>query len=397
MIERIDTFMPPKSPYQLLHYFTVQLSAALRRSGVKCRVLEAQRDNPKQFLEMLFKDNPECTLSFNGLLPDNEGNFFCDLIRIPHVACLMDPPHHFVALTHSAYSIITTNDWDAYDFFEGLNFRQVLFMAPGVDVNLINKPLSLQEKEREYDILVLSTFIDVEAIRDGWKKNHNKSLYSALEDAAENILGDQSISVAQAFAEALDRQMSKSQDFDPHAIDVLSAFDQLERYVNGIDRMGLVEAVNCAKVHLFGVGSHQWKKQMGKKGEHVIAHDPVNFEEALELMKRSKILLSSTAALKNGAHERVLSGIACGSYVLSNENLYMKENFQHGEGVSFYRPRHWEEANNQVEKLLKNEKKRWELIDQGREIIKDGHTWDHRAATLLSEIGPILAKMQEKV
>ncbi len=54
--------------------------------------------NPRPFLDTLFADRPECTLSFNGLLPDAEGRFFCEMIQIPHVACLVDAPTQFFSL-----------------------------------------------------------------------------------------------------------------------------------------------------------------------------------------------------------------------------------------------------------------------------------------------------------
>ncbi len=76
MIKRIDVFMPPRSQYGVLHHFTRKLSEALGRAGVEASLLEAQYDNPKPFLDKIFSDRPDCTLSFNGLLPDREGRFF---------------------------------------------------------------------------------------------------------------------------------------------------------------------------------------------------------------------------------------------------------------------------------------------------------------------------------
>src|SRR5262249_10865415 len=96
MIKHIDLFMPPNiSQYGVLHHFTIKMNEALQRSGVRSRILEAQKDNPKPFLSELFNEIPDCTLSFNGLLPDKEGRFFCDLVKIPHVACTIDSPNAF--------------------------------------------------------------------------------------------------------------------------------------------------------------------------------------------------------------------------------------------------------------------------------------------------------------
>lgn len=392
MIERIDVFMPPQSPYELLRYFTLQLAAALQRTGVRCRVLEAQRDNPEVFLKALFDDRPECTLSFNGLLPDTSGHFLCDLIQIPHVACLVDAPHHFLALTHSPYSIITTNDWQALDFFEGMNFQKILFMPLGVDINLAGQTLEYSDEKRPYDVLMLSTFIDYEGIRKAWREQLSKSLYTALEEAAEIILSDSTISYAQGFAQAIDQQMKSSPDLDPHKIDVIALLGQLERYVNGRDRVELIKSLKDVNLHIYGNGSQQWKKLLVNQPNAAV-HDPVEYEQALKLMQQSKIVLSSRASLRRGMHERVLAGIACGALVVSNENSYMKEIFPNEEGVVFYRPKQWDQVYSSIHGYLSNPEKRFAKVASGRKIIKEGYTWDHCAASLVSELGTLLESL----
>ena len=87
--------MPPLNSYSLLQYFTIKMHEALLRLGVQSRLLEAKNKNPAPFLKVLFEDSPDCTLSFNGLLPDEQGRFFSDMIKIPHVAFIVDSPLKF--------------------------------------------------------------------------------------------------------------------------------------------------------------------------------------------------------------------------------------------------------------------------------------------------------------
>src|SRR6516162_3155093 len=105
-MKKIDVFMPPLSQYSVLHHFTKKLHEALVQQGIVSRLLEAKHNDPGPFLDALLKDPPDCTLSFNGLLPDNQGRFFSDMIRIPHVACLVDSPTNFLTLVRSPYSVI---------------------------------------------------------------------------------------------------------------------------------------------------------------------------------------------------------------------------------------------------------------------------------------------------
>ena len=110
MIKKIDLFMPPTSQYGVLHHFTKKLCEAFIRLGVSCGLLQAERNNPKPFLTEIFQDPQDRTLSFNGLLPDEEGRFFCDLVSLPHVAFLVNSFHHFFALVNSPYTIIASSD-----------------------------------------------------------------------------------------------------------------------------------------------------------------------------------------------------------------------------------------------------------------------------------------------
>ncbi len=379
--------MPPRSQYQVLHHFTKELAEALNRSGVNARILEAQKEQPKLFLDELFKDPPDCTLSFNGLLPDNEGRFFCDLIRIPHVACLVDSPNHFLQLTKSRYSIVTCVDRFSCDFFLGMNFHKVLFMPHGVDKNLISaSPL---DAKRPIDVLMLGSYIDYEAIREKWKKQFNSDLYRAVEEAAEMALADKKISCAEALAQSLDSYMKVGQYVDLQQIDFLTLLDQLEDYITGKDRIGLIKAIKDAKVHVVGAGGDKWKKSIGN-ASNVIFQDPVSYDQAIDLMKQSKIVLNSCPKIKNGAHERIFGGLACGALVITNENIFVEENFKPGDSILCYHPNQWDGVNQQINAYLGDEDKRKAIVEKGRAVIEKGHTWDHRAVQLISELEPIL-------
>jgi spore maturation protein CgeB len=182
-----------------------------------------------------------------------------------------------------------------------------------------------------------------------------------------------------------------STDLDPKTIDFLTLLDQLEDYINGRDRMELIKSIKDAEVHIFGSGSEGWKHAL-KKSKNVTVHDLVPYDEALNMMRQSKIVLNSVPSIKAGAHERIFAGIASGAAVLTNDNLYMHENFKHGEDILFYQNGHWDEVNQSVNEYLNDENKRLKLVKKGQEVVRNGHTWDHRAATLVSELGPILHK-----
>jgi spore maturation protein CgeB len=391
MIKRMDLFMPPKSQYGVLHHFTRKMAEALSRQNIFCRVLEAEYNNPRPFLEKIFNDSPDCTLSFNGLLPDKEDRFFCDLIRIPHVACLVDSPNQFFPLAKSPYTIITCPDRFACDFFRGLNAQNVLFMPHGVEKELAPDP----KEERTYDVVMLSSCIDYEKIRESWKTLFPDAVCKLMDEAAEITLSDQDTPYVQAFVKAVDHAVGKSNGLDPSKIDFFLVFDQLEMYIRGKDRVELVKGVKDAKVDIFSSGNTGlWKKYLGKAHSNAIIHDAVPFEQALDVMKKSKIVLNSCPWIKNGGHERIFASIACGALVITNENIYMREHFKDRQNILFYQHGKWTDVNQKVNEYLADKSKREKVAAKGREIVMRDHTWDQRAKILVEQLNPILKNIR---
>lgn len=393
MIKRIDLFMPPNfSQYGVLHHFTKKLQEAFLRSGVNCRILEAQHNNPKPFLTELFKDPPDCTLSFNGLLPDEEGRFFCDLIRIPHVAYVVDSPNSFVSLAQSPLTIIASVDGPACEFFRGINAKNVIFLPHGVEKNL---GFESYEQERPYDVLMLASCIDYENIRQQWQKLFPEAIGKVLDTAAEHALTDYKISYVQSFVTALDAYVSKGGEVDPQKFNFIEMLDLLEMYIRGRARVEMVRAIRDAKIDVFGSPSttSSWQKQIGKQS-NVVIHDTVPFDQALELMQRSKIVLNSCAWIKYGVHERTLAGLACGALVITDDNPFLREQFKDGASIVLYQYGKPESLNAAVNSYLSDESKRRKIVSAGREQVMLHHTWDHRAASLLKELSPLLEKMR---
>lgn len=391
MVKRIDIFMPPLSNYGVLHHFTQKMHEALVRAGVNSRLLEAKRNDPAPFLNALFEDKPECTLSFNGLLPDNQGRFFCDMVKIPHVACLVDSPNSFLSLTESTSTIITCVDRGSVDFFKGTGFSNVFFMPHGVDRSLAPDPAG----KREYDVVMLASCIDYEGIRASWKKKYPAPLCQAMEEAAHIALEDLTKPYYQAFVAALDKEVHKQSGIDPQKIDFIEVLDEIEMYMRGKDRVELVRSIKDAKVDIFGSADSAatWKKYLGDK-RNIVFHDPVPFEQALDIMKHSKIVLNSCPWISNGGHERIFAGLACGALVITNENAFLKEEFKDGESLVFYQHGRWDKANHRVNEYLENTAKREQVVQKGREIVMNRHTWDHRAAQLLKELPNYLKNLE---
>ncbi len=394
MIKHIDLFMPPNiSQYGVLHHFTKKLHEALLRMGLKSRILIAQKNNPKPFLAELFNEIPDCTLSFNGLLPDEEGLFFSDLIRIPHVAVTIDSPNNFYLLAKSPYTIITSVDRDAVEFYRGIQAPHALFLPHGVE-KLNIKP---EEHPRPYDVVLLATAIDFEHIRSQWKNKFPDTICKVLDDAAELALSSKNISYIKAFVISLDKHLTKGAPIDPAKLNSIDILEQLELYIRGKERIELLKAIKDAKVDIFGASSPtaSWKKLTGTLSSNIVIHEGVPFDQAFDIMQKSKIILNSCAWIRNGLHERILCGSMAGAAVITAENPYLKENFTDQVHIGFYQFGRWDAVNSIINDWLKDENKRKNIAMAGREQVLHHHTWDHRAAALIKELNPIISQFKQ--
>jgi spore maturation protein CgeB len=395
MLKRIDLFMPPRSQYGVLHHFTHKMAEALERNGIRTRILEAEYFNPGPFLEALMNDPPDCTLSFNGLLPDEKGRFFCDMIGVPHVACIVDSQNLFIPLIHSPLTVIVCADRFSCEFFRGLKSKNVLFMPHGVEIDL-----SLDEQiDRCYDVTVLCSLIDYEYLRDQWSEKYDAGVCRAMNEAVEVTLSDSKTSYIQALVEAVDRQMELHYTLNPAQVDFIAVMDDLEMYLKGRSRVDVIKAVKDAKVDIFGTAAETatWEKYLGDTGVNYVVHEAVPYMQALEVLKQSKILLNSSPWLKNGAHERIFYGLASGALVFTSENIYMKEHFESDKNIVLYQTGHLEKLNRNINEYLSDDAKREKVSKAGRELVLKEHTWDSRADLLLKELEPIIINLREEI
>lgn len=386
MVKKITLFMPPYSQYNVLHHFTKQLGAALERIGVECRILEAKYNNPKPFLEELFKEKPDATFSFNGLMPDENGNFFADMIKIPHVAALVDSPNRFLPLINSKYTIVSCADRFGSDFFKGVNFPKTFFLPHAVGKDETHPA----EAERPIDILVLATCMEYENLPQAWKKKYAPAICKAMQEAADASLKDNHTTYIEAFVSSIDKQLSDGAPIKPEHLDYPQIFDDLEFYLRAKDRVEMLRAIKDANIHVYGEGiGSNWKTTLSGK-KNVTLHGSVDFLKALDLMKQSKIVLNSNPHFKTGAHERIFSGLNLGSLVITNDNIYLREIFEPNKNIVLFQNGQWDELNDNINRYLANEKERQNIVHNAQSVIQKHHTWDNRAQELVKELPAFL-------
>lgn len=373
---KIDLFLHQRSQYAVLDYFTIKVEEALKRAGVKTKMHHLESRDPRPFLDSIRKERPDYTLSFNGILPDSEGRFLCDMIGISHIACLVDSPAWFLPLKDSSLTHVTCVDRSHVDFFRHVGKEHVSFMTQACDINL--KPKGLK---KEFDVTFLCSYIDLEQIESGWKAQYSEKMVLTLHHAADIALRDPNVSYWQAFSEG----MSIHQP--PDTLDLITlvhVLKELERYINGKDRLDLLRHLTHVTIDVFGAEGG-WNRCL-KDLPHIRLHPPVPFEEHFSILERSRITINALAKIRQGGSERVFNALALNTLPLTSVSNYLNEFYQDQKSLLTYTWGSWKSAEEKIQTALNDPTYYTNLIANGRDITLKSHTWDNRVCDLLKTL-----------
>lgn len=378
--------------YESKRYFTQKFSEAMERRGIETKIIDAREGAlGSDTIISIKRFAPDLTCSFNSLLPLSEGKYLGDYFETPHISFLVDPAFYSTNLTESPYSIITCVDRFDENVFSESGFENVFFLPHAIEAELTFD----EKEERPYDVVMLGSCYDYESLRASWLQQNPEHINAVLDHAIEIVFSDNTLSLADALVLAWN-----ASGLNPKGVDFLSLFYYLDNYTRGRDRVELIRSIKKAKVHVFGelstdnaVGVLGWQQYLANQS-NVTIHPSVPYEESLGIMKKSKIILNSMPFFRNGTHERIFAGLACGAFPVTSESLYLREKFKDGKDLIFYHSKRLTDVNEKIEHLLSDEKGRRGGVASGRKLVMKEHTWDKRVDTLLKELPKIFKRIE---
>lgn len=273
-------------------------------------------------------------------------------------------------------------DRSAANFLRNLH-PPTYFMPHAVERDFTYDP----GRDRPYDLVLLGTCIDFEAIAESWNIRYPKPLADAIFDAAEITLSDKETSFSQAFIQTIDGVLKAGNVPNIRSFDMIAILNELEYYVRGYDRARFIRSIKDARIDIFGNTKNEWQRCL-KNQANCVFHGQISFLDALEIMKQAKIVLNSCIAIKAGGHERIFTGMAAGALVIAHENNYMRETFNHDDNIVFYDTDKLDRLNDTINELLNDEEKRATIAKKGYDTVMKYHTWDNRVAELSKLLDP---------
>lgn len=382
-IEHILFFTNKKTQYDVLHSFRKSLSASLQKLGVQISTIDFSQAN-ESLLPMIYRNLPDCTFAFNGLSPLPGNYFLADKLEIPHVAWLVDAAHYFYEYPRSPYNIIISPDQTSCDQMKKWGSEHSFFLPHAFEASLKTDP----RQERKYPLVFLGTCIDPLETEENWKtlpKNVRQSLF----DLAEQVMFVPSLTVQEGF----EKVKVKHADYFKTQSEEMGLFlwDTFDGYIRAKDRLALLNALREFPIHIFGnsLTPRSWGDFLDLKKGNYTLHAGVSFDEAIQIMRQSQIVLNSSPMFKQGAHERIFYGLGLGALVLTNETPWLTENLSE---TLTYRHDQWSKTIEALKMFLSNPEKRIEKVIQGQEKVLKNHTWDHRARQLIGILQEELEK-----
>ena len=109
-------------------------------------------------------------------------------------------------------------------------------------------------------------------------------------------------------------------------------------------------------------------------------------EEGIRLMEESKIVLNQLANFKAGTSERIFEAMLQGAIALTDDSLYLKENFEDSVDIKFYSLEHLESLPGIVQSILTDTVTTEIIRRNAYQKASTEHTWLQRASTLLGDL-----------
>lgn len=387
VIQRV-TLTTCYNQYESKRHFTVKLAEALERGGLKTQVFDLQ-DNRISLDDWnaLTAFDPQLTVSFHTTFRNPSGKFYWEEMEVPHFFPLVDPAVYALEMIQSPYCVTSSVDADDVVWLKQNGYERVFYWPHAVEREMLEG----QPEEKVYDVVFLGTCTDFEGTRLRWRERYSPEVVKVLEGAAEKILSGCDEPMTKVLADGWG-----ASGLNPKEVNFKELYRQLDDYTRGKDRYELIAAIEDVPVVVFGEPSWTnpipgigWEAYLGDK-KNVTVKPPVKYGEALQILRQSRMCLNSNIFFRDGSHERVLMGFACGCLPVTNDNGFIKKEF--AKDAVKYTAGQWKTVNGEIQHLLSTPREYEARLMRGKERVRLHHTWDQRAATFLEEIPKLLEK-----
>ncbi len=365
----------------ILQYIAEQYDRALRDMGCETFIFPFT-DTQETFtanaekLFLFYEKGIDAVLTFNNrgfIMPMQGKGSLWDIWNVPCFNLLMDHPmYYYDTLDISpAHGVVVCADRNHVDYVKRFcpAVRRYLFLPTGGEELQPKKPKK-PIAERTIDVLLIGSY-----------KYHADYNYDKMD---ETVMDDLICHPYKTLEQAVEDQIksARPKTTDAELKQIIQAHRFAETNLCAMYRLEIVRALveSGITVSVYGNG---WEKTHLYGNPHFVCHAPISFRNALLLMEDSKIVLNQMAWFKDGGSERIFNAMLQGAVCLTDDSIYLKENFTDEKDLVFYSLAELEKLPETVSGLLRDSNRMQRIADNGYAAASANHTWAHRAEELL--------------
>ena len=429
--------------YNSAAFFISRLSEAFEQLGLATQICELEMaggsgklDNIQadEFkLESFMGKTYRAVIDFNSRLPRmvlDDGSYYLDHINAPFYNYILDNPlyhHSTLSCTLNNYNVILVDN-NHCDYVRKYypHIKNVIFSVLSSDkamayteydnkkndiifpgtyrnpvryLNMIMSADYLCENEKlRYDADARCAISDImKAMLEMMKDNTELTMRNALEtvlnctDSVDyhrdifsgNMIHDISIETKNIDNEHICRYYSLGKSVYAFT-ELMNYVYPVEMYLRNFYREKLADSFIKNGIHLTVLGDW-WDRYDKSDSRYMTWERPVTFAMSSSKIARYAVMLDSSPFFKGGIHDRVFTGMANMTAVVTDYSTY-KSDSPLSQCVSLYRS---DDYNNCVEiskELLINNEKRHELVDKAYELFNKNYTWSDTAKRIAKDL-----------
>lgn len=283
------------------------------------------------------------------------------------------PIHHFNrVLNASPKTVIGIPDRRYREIYETLGFQHRLVFVPYSGCDPV--PDSLPMAERDVDLLFTGT-LGMLPGSETWKglvKGLSAVYQEVVDEALAETIGDDVVAFM-ALARAFERRGIDWREED--AAQVVQAHKAVETYAETIARWDILSAMEGLNLHFMGDIAPEVQDKLAPFTKF---HRFVSFDDMLETVKRTKLLINICPKLSGGSHTRIWNGIAYGCVNATTRSTYLDEDFVDGVDLVNF-PDDLGGLKEQLAGILDDPEKLDGMVASSRDKYTARHLWKHRA------------------
>ena len=370
--------------YHSYLYFAGSLARELTKAGHQVEIFSSEKE-PLASMERFTGRSFDAVFDFNSDLPRlkmEEGGYFLDQIHAPFYDIILDHPlyHHDTLKQKITDFHVLCLDENHINYIKECYPHIVsagLFPVTGEDI----LPTDASYPKKDLDVLFSGTYTDYREIEDSMKTC--PSFLADLTKKLIDLMLQQPFltqeAVLRILLPSLEEEEIIKETFPLH----MQACFLCDSYLRAFKREQFLLCLAKQNVPMTLCGNG-FKKSPFADFSRIQIIDDISFFDTFALFRRAKITLNLLPEFKNGTHDRIYSSLLNHSLCLTDSSPLLEQQFKDGRDLIFYKYQDMDQLPDRISKLLRNPDHLAEISQNGYFQAKENHSWQARAAYLLS-------------